>query len=69
MSHGLCHCYGHKVVDCKKPKFHGNNANIGTLTLQVMQERDQREDLMMEEDLMEKRNNLCVTSVTILNTL
>ena len=22
-----CHGYGHKEVECKKPKFDGNNAN------------------------------------------
>ena len=67
-----CHGYGHKVVDYKKPKFDGNNVYsrfLGTLALQVMKEGDHREDLMMEEDLMEKGNSLYITSVTILDIL
>ena len=42
---------------------------LGTLSLKEMKEEDHIADLIMQENMMVRRNNLYVTSVTILDTL
>ena len=59
------------MVDCKKPKFDGNNANSAMIrnTNPISNERGISHKKSKDGEKSDGKKNLCVTSVTILDTL